>query len=81
MNFVADLLGCSVHFTYCMPLFVGSFVERDFFIRILFRFCIGLNAFHQSNIKSGAKINQIREIKFGVWESGFGMDFPVESCC
>jgi len=41
----------------------------------------GLNAFHQSNIKSGAEMNQIRESKFGVWESGFGMDFPMESCC
>lgn len=50
-------------------------------INIREHFVTGLNAFHQSNIKSGAKMNQIREIKFSVWESGFGMDFPVESCC
>jgi hypothetical protein len=36
-NYLPICYGCSVHFTYCMPLFRLEFRRKRFFIRILFQ--------------------------------------------
>lgn len=66
----------SKHFDHTNVLHHINITQHQLYTTVII-IVTGLNAFHQSNIKSGAEMNQIRESKFGVWESGFGMDFPV----